>query len=386
MKIQKIVAAIVIIFLGLLAPEYCFAGSKTFVSTDEDITIQLTDEYKDAQRAIKDNDLELDENVVNNIQTQMQNKNVVLYLVDSLDQDMSKQIMIVSGQNEVILQTPDLVTFRENKLNKYFERYINTLKQQNEIEEGCIKKFENNIYMAYKTTAENQQSYTYDTIVNHKAYSINISFTNNETTWEDADAIVKNLSIQFNNDSMDESTIAVLSSMIALITVVLLSIVKRYLKNKKENIPSEQEKEKFKKFGGILVLFVISLGFLILNRIVDIISIRTLVFADVSSILIIQELISLIMTFAISVIICIRKKSSPNKITKCLFINSIITEILMFLVSCMALASDTVFANSIYKYFINYSIKTALYTIIWINYFKFSKRVQAYYNVEDVTK
>lgn len=377
---KKILKLLLIILLLISVQTLSFASeARKYSIENEGISIVLTDEYYDVLQNVQQQSEDTDNE-------QMQKYNLVFYVAHSLDENVTKQIMIATIENDATKQTPDLKYFTSNKLENYYNQYIDSLEQQYKIQDNKLKTTNNgNVYIAYKidTTDENNkvESYNYDTVINQKLVSINISFVNSETSWEQVDKIIETVEFKNLSKLSAESHVATITAIVSLVLLIALIIVKKAVKKKNTNKIdlTEEEKRKYKTFGGFLIFYLISIIISIIYRILDLVVLNLSGNNSINMLLGIQEIIYIIINILIIIKLFRKKDGNAKKIENYIFIEGIVSLVILFLVQCCALSLDAFFANGFYLTIMFYAIFNMIYATAWICYFKLSKRVEEYY-------
>lgn len=363
----------------------CLAEDINYMSSDGTLFITLDGKYHNVIEAVNNSDE--NEESIKSLKQQIENYNLILYLTDSLETDVTNQIMIASTQNEITKQTPDLKSFANTKIDSYYNSYIETLKENNYdiVESKILKTQNNNTYIAYETKAEDSNysldSYTYDTIINQTLISINISFINTEASWQKANDIIERLEFNSVQNNVKEEDLATYAAILAIILLIVIITIKRKSKNIESSVLAENTKIKYRKFRGFLICFIVVLALNTLYRTVDIMYLSSLKISAFTLLFIVQEAVSIIFNFIIAILLFRRRDKTSKRVETLLFISCIISLIFLFLIVCSALASDIIVSKDFYITTILYMLSIAIYSAIWIIYFKKSKRVKEYYNI-----
>lgn len=377
---KKVLKLLLIVLLLINIQTLSFATeSKKFSIENEGISITLTDEYYDLLEEVK-------QQIKDNNNETLEKYNLIFYVANSLDENITKQVMIAATENDTTKQTPDLRNFTSNKLENYYNKYISLLKQNYEIKENKLKITNNgNVYIAYKTETEDNEkrveSYSYDTVVNQKLISVNISFVNSQVSWEQVDSIMETVEFQNLNNLRPETDIAAITALVTLVLLIVLIIIKKVVKRTKEIVITEEEKKKYKTFGGFLILYLISIIISVFYRILDLVVLNISERNTINTLLGIQEIVYIVINILILIKLFRKKEENAKKIEKNIFIAAVVNLVLLFLAQCCALSLDAFFANSFYLNIMYYAISSMIYASIWMCYFKLSKRVNEYFKI-----
>lgn len=395
---KKIISIFVLILLVIMSVSNCYASSfsirNQYYLDEQGIFLDLSDDetnYHNIMEELNDKNSTLNQNeeAKQNYINLIKQYNVVLLLLDSLESDVSKQILISSVENQESTQIYNLNTFDDNKLQYYYEQNIKELKNTMEIVSSEIIKTKNGeVYIFYETTSNSDgktvNSYSYFTVKNKKYITINITSLDVNYAKEDANNLMEHIQIYNQNNSFfqaetDYSMLVVYISLLALITIL---IVKKFVKPRHDVELSEDEKNKYKKANFFYIFFIfILIRSLILN------SISLIVQNDMfSNVKIIGSLVKLqtlliIIVYLIILISIIRKKKIDN-IQKLLFNLGITSLIILFLIGCCSICIDETLTLLFYGNVLLSIISTTSSTIIWGCYFRFSKKVKFLSNAQ----
>ena len=100
----------------------------------------------------------------------------------------------------------DINTFNNDRLQNYYNKYINSLKSTIDIKSSELIKTENGkVYILYDTSnnynGKEINSYSYYTIMNGKIITINITFPDPSYGKQAANAIIENINYDNQNES-----------------------------------------------------------------------------------------------------------------------------------------------------------------------------------------
>lgn len=387
---KKVIGILLILALIITMQTSIFAQGNSFYIEEIGMNIYLEDSYYNVIEELKNKESIINQNEEQKdaLEKQIETYNLVFFAVDSLEKSVTKQISVAVTQTDTTKQTYDLNTFNDKKLENYYTQYIELVKQRANIEESnLIRTANNNVYIEYYTTAQNEmydiKSYTYDTIIDGKLISINISYNHIDGSKEDANNIIENIKFDANNSKVykSEENIATFSSMLSIILIIIMIVCKIVIKSKKEYNLSIDKKLKYKKIGGFLLVFVISIILTILLNIANL-TLSDSVSSNVVGIYLVQIIIMVIIYSYILMKVFRKKENNDKKIQNLIFLLGIVNATFIFLIQCMALASSGAYQYSYYISLILNSIINLVYTITWMSYFKLSKRVKVRYSAE----
>lgn len=395
---KKIILIFLLILLVILSVSNCYASSffirNQYYLDEQGIFLDLSDDetnYHNIMEELNDKNSTLNQNeeAKQNYINLIKQYNVVLLLLDSLEADVSKQILISSVENQESTQIYNLNTFDDNKLQYYYEQNIKELKNTMEIVSSEIIKTKNGeVYIFYETTSNSDgktvNSYSYFTVKNKKYITINITSLDANYEKKDANNFMEHIQIYNQNNNFfqaetDYSMLVVYISLLALITIL---IVKKFVKPRHDVELSENEKNKYKKANFFYIFFIfILIRSLILNSVSLIVpndmfsNLKT-----VGSLVNLQTLL-IIIVYLIILIFIIRKKKIDN-IQKLLFNLGIASLAILFLLGCCSICIDETLTLRFYGNVLLSIISTTSSTIIWGCYFRFSKKVKFLSNTQ----
>lgn len=395
---KKIILIFLLILLVILSVSNCYASSffirNQYYLDEQGIFLDLSDDetnYHNIMEELNDKNSTLNQNeeAKQNYINLIKQYNVVLLLLDSLEADVSKQILISSVENQESTQIYNLNTFDDNKLQYYYEQNIKELKNTMEIVSSEIIKTKNGeVYIFYETTSNSDgktvNSYSYFTVKNKKYITINITSLDANYEKKDANNFMEHIQIYNQNNNFfqaetDYSMLVVYISLLALITIL---IVKKFVKPRHDVELSENEKNKYKKANFFYIFFIfILIRSLILNSVSLIV--QNDMFSNLKTVgsLVNLQTLLIIIVYLIILIFIIRKKKIDN-IQKLLFNLGIASLAILFLLGCCSICIDETLTLRFYGNVLLSIISTTSSTIIWGCYFRFSKKVKFLSNTQ----
>ena len=405
---KKLIILIIILFLltitNILSPvvkaenetdenlqKYTLEGPAMYISIDKNM-IELVSGLKNNDERLQN--FEQKEEYLN----YFDQSGIILDAVENIEENNSKEIIVVESNNKAYLAMPDLNQLSEEELNTYYTQFINSIKSQAqstqiEIQKDEIYKTQNgNVYFHItsqgKIGEKDTKLSTYYTIMNQRLITIGIRYFNTEIDQAES-KIIDQITFEHlprDNSYIEESN-RITKTMLAIIIIFILVIMA--IRNKDEKKLNEEIKDKeiisFSKFGGVLTLLWILSIYQVYLRITDIISIINSNGEIAYKIIVgIQCLIIVLLNIYIAIKILIRKPKSVKHIKIALIINAvllIISSIIGIVISIIEQGGS--YPLEYYSQELSYLLYSEMYFVIWILYMKYSQRVKIYYNIEE---
>lgn len=372
--------------------------------------ISIQSKLTDLIKALQNNDdrLEKYENKEEYLQAYKQS-GIVADFVDKLEEEPNTEIVISEKTSGSYANMPNFNTLTEEDMNEYTNRFVATIKQQNEqsnnlteeqensktqltVNDGTLIKTENgNCFIKIISTAIQEDNsidiHMYYTIMNGRL--ITISFRNYKDVNNDEmeKTILQN--IQFYEIERPQyvtaSDQARLATGIATIMVIILLIIVFFIRRKDNKMLNKNIKDviikQYSKFGGLLVFFWSLCFYQVLLRVIDISDASVLEGLEFykNAIILQSSVVSLISMYQIYITVK-RQQETPKKIVK--------SNIVMLTISSGITLARIVYAlikpmeyytNEYFKQEFSVLMTNILYPLVWNIYFTFSKRVQTYY-------
>lgn len=325
---------------------------------------------------------------------------ILLDAVDSLESDRTKEILVIQNKNMAYRDIPDLNKLTEDDLKQYYEKFIESVKEQAgttsiEIVSDELYKTENgNVYFhiisSGKTEDEETMNLsTYYTVMNQRLITIGIRYFNIDVDSANDAKILENITFKelpredTSQEILEKTAIAVIVTLI-IIAIAFFIIRRRDSKQIDKNL-NDKEIKRFSKFGGILGIFWLINLYQIVLRILDIKNVLALESLEEYKVLIILQSVLMIILNAYLVYILLKKnKNTPNKAKRANIISLIVT--IVFCVLRMiagVISNNDVYTSDYYMGEVSYMISTAMYTLLWTIYLSVSQRVKIYYKISE---
>lgn len=387
-KVRVMIVFLIIIIICLINNSYADSLDNQFYLSEQGIFVNLqqdNNKFYNVLEELNKNDSVLNQNIETkqNLLNQIEQYKLVLWLVDSLNQNnITQQILISCDENQISRQMYDLNTFSNDKLQKYYNQYINSLKSTIDIKSSeLIKTDDGEVYLFYDTSSNYNgkeiNSYSYYTIMNGKIFTINITFLDSSYGKQEANAIIENIKFDNQNESVffEEDDYSMLVVLISLLALFVVSMVKKFVKTKNKKELTEEEKNRFKKIGGIYVFYIITVILTLLNNIVGLLQRNLFQSGNVVETLIkIQSIVIIVVN--IIILMHIIKNSDVNSIAKLIFNCGIFNLVIYFLIGCSSIVISETLVKSFYLNIIYSIISNTIYIILWGCYFRLSKRIK----------
>ena len=389
------------------------------------LKISIPSELTDLIKALQNNDerLEKYENKEEYLQAYKQS-GILADFVDKLEEEPNTEIVISAKTSSSYANMPNFNTLTEEDMNEYTNRFVATIKQQNEqkteqgqqtgnqtneqsnnvteeqensktqltVNDGTLIKTENgNCFIKIISTAIQEDNsidiHMYYTIMNGRL--ITISFRNYKDVNNDEmeKTILQN--IQFYEIERPQyvtaSDQARLATGIATIMVIILLIIVFFIRRKDNKMLNKNIKDviikQYSKFGGLLVFFWSLCFYQVLLRVIDISDVSALEGLGFykNAIILQSSVVGLISMYQIYITVK-RQQETPKKIVR--------SNIVMLTISSSITLARIVYAlikpmeyytNTYFKQEFSVLMTNILYPLVWNIYFTFSKRVQIYY-------
>lgn len=325
---------------------------------------------------------------------------ILLDAVDSLESDRTKEILVIQNKNMAYRDIPDLNKLTEDDLKQYYEKFIESVKEQAgttsiEVVSDELYKTENgNVYFhiisSGKTEDEETMNLsTYYTVMNQRLITIGIRYFNIDVDSANDAKILENITFKelpredTSQEILEKTAIAVIVTLI-IIGIAFFIIRRRDSKQIDKNL-KDKEIKRFSKFGGILGIFWLINLYQIVLRILDIKNVLALESLEEYKVLIILQSVLMIILNAYLVYILLKKnKNTPNKAKRANIISLIVT--IVFCVLRMiagVISNNDVYTSDYYMGEVSYMISTAMYTLLWTIYLSVSQRVKIYYKISE---
>lgn len=325
---------------------------------------------------------------------------ILLDAVDSLESDRTKEILVIQNKNMAYRDIPDLNKLTEDDLKQYYEKFIESVKEQAgttsiEVVSDELYKTENgNVYFhiisSGKTEDEETMNLsTYYTVMNQRLITIGIRYFNIDVDSANDAKILENITFKelpredTSQEILGKTAIAVIVTLI-IIAIAFFIIRRRDSKQIDKNL-NDKEIKRFSKFGGILGIFWLINLYQIVLRILDIKNVLALESLKEYKVLIILQSVLMIILNAYLVYILLKKnKNTPNKAKRANIISLIVT--IVFCVLRMiagVISNNDVYTSDYYMGEVSYMISTAMYTLLWTIYLSVSQRVKIYYKISE---
>lgn len=347
------------------------------------LTMQLPNKYYDIIQGLKNYDEKVDK--YQGVRQNFEKMGIVIDAVDSLDENATREIVVAITKNNTNTNFKDVP---ENEIEQFMKSFFETIKKQSPevefIENNVITTNSENKFMTATTKSKvNEQeinAITYYTIANQQLIGITMRYLGQEIDKEECQNIIESINIvpvEIKKIQFE----AVLIVEIVLSLVILAICTFKLVKNKDEKIElTTKQKQKFPKLSGFLMLYFLITIYNIVVRAVIISTAPQI--SDIWSrrIAVIQGLISLAIFVWIEILIFKKKKESNNQIVKLIFISGLVNIISTLIQTIYVILSTTLQDENTYYIQASSNVfSTIIYTIIWITYFKISKRVKVYF-------
>lgn len=388
-KIKVMLVFFMVVLMCSFNNSYAESLDNQFYLREQGIFVDLQQNKNKFYNIIEElnkNDLDLNQNIEakQSLLNQIKQNRLVLWLVDSLNQNnITQQILISCDKNQTSSQMYDLNTFNNDKLQNYYNKYINSLKSTIDIKSSELIKTENGkVYILYDTSnnynGKEINSYSYYTIMNGKIITINITFLDPSYGKQAANAIIENINYDNQNESFffEEDDYSMLVILISLLAIFIVIMVKKFVKYKNQKELTNEEKNKYRKICGIYVFYIITVIFTLLNNIVSLLQRNLFKFGNVVETFIkLQSIVIIVVN--IIILVHIIRNTKVNNIAKLIFNCGIFNLVIYFLIGCYSLSiSEEIIVKSFYLYIIYSIISNTIYIILWGCYFRLSKRIR----------
>ena len=374
---------------------------KTYNLEDAGINISIDSNMFEIITGLENNDEKLD--FITSKEEYLasyKNSGILLDAVDSLESDRTKEVLVIQNKNMAYRDIPDLNKLTEDDLKQYYEKFIESVKEQAgttsiEIVSDELYKTENgNVYFhiisSGKTEDEETMNLsTYYTVMNQRLITIGIRYFNIDVDSANDAKILENITFKelpredTSQEILEKTAIAVIVTLI-IIGIAFFIIRRRDSKQIDKNL-KDKEIKRFSKFGGILGIFWLINLYQIVLRILDIRNVLLLENLEEYKVLITLHSVLVIILNAYIVYILLRKnKSTPGKARRATIISLIVT--LVFTILRMiagAISNNDLYTSEYYMGEVSFMISTALYTLLWTIYLTVSQRVKIYYKINE---
>ena len=347
----------------------------------------------------------LNKNMINEQTREYYQQNNIYFHVTNEAQD--EAIMVIQLENEANKGITNLKELNEQNFNTVLEYYnnqkrqegINVLKQETYQKEDLL--FIDTIYE--KVTNENKiQTEEYYTVFDGNTIVISTNFLNKDVDTLKVRQIIDSIKIA----EVKEKNTLQNSMYLWIIPVILIVLLVLYIIKEKKSKIKVEENEKNKilqniiehmnkttnyfKFGGILLLFAITIGINILNLLFGMIDIVTesklliegSMFTKVYNVLlVIQNLVQLIGVIYIAYCLAKKEAKTIKKIENAfitIFVGVLLVTVIRIIMQTSYMGIGQEFVNYM-TYEMQLFIRSVIYVAIWYCYFKNSIRVSVYY-------
>ncbi len=391
---MKIVTKILIVILIVLMFIMPIVNAKTYNITNPNMAINIDDSYIDIFTEYDENKEKLsnivsEENYNQYVQAgKKQGICVDLVKLNSENKSTIEIIVDTSSLSKDFL-TRDLKDLNDEELKNYKERFIGNLKEG--LGESEFEIIDNEIYIAddgdkyifLSTNTSKQEADSFYTVKNYKLIGINV------TCAEGTDIDEKELKEIVNNIHIEDTTyndsfydfVEILAFGLLCITIIVVSIIKK-IKYKNGVDITNQQKEKYSKFGGflklLLVLLTLDCIFIVITGFIYILNSTIVAYAMEA----VRCVIMLILAILTLKNIRIRSIDSAKKIKAYMYIMlaiNIVVAISGILYSI--LDTENVYMNQFYVTHIINIVTSISRTVVFTTYFTVSKRAKVYYGL-----
>ena len=392
---MKKVLGVLFVLLSLTT----IVNAKTYNVASENMMISLSDDYIDLLSEYEENEQIL----TSIIPKENYDKYVESYkkqgtIIDAvkLDENNKIKLEVIVGTSKLTknISARDLKYFNEQELEEYKQKFMEVLKAQAEssqmevVEDDIYRTEAEDVYIRVHTVKENQQIESFYTVRNFKLIRVNIQYTEQIAQIDSmAEEIVNN--IQIKDTTYDEQYnyfLSIIGTSIVCILTIVVAIYNKATHKKKAEITKEQE-EKYSKFGGFLIIYVL---LLVLNAISLAISI--IIYIVHSNVIVYaMELVRSVIMLVYMLIslknIRTRSIDTPKKIIKHMYIMLAISIIVAISSLTYSLVdTETVYMPEFYVSQLLNLISSVTRTVLFVAYFSISTRVKVYYGEYNMKK
>lgn len=393
---KKIIGTVIIFLIfGILINTYCIATSdpnnknQIYIPLLE-MRFELDNEFYDIIQGLEENDEKVKD--WQNSKNNFIQLGIVFDAVDSLEDNISKEIVIINNKNQTTEKIVNLAGLNEEELVQISESFFNEIKedtQESQLNETKIEKSKNgNIYMTVtlqqNTDTGTINAKTYYTVIAKRLVGITFRYINKELDNNEIMEVIESITFDITQIEANENA-AITRTFVAygviVFGVIVFGIIKRKTSSKKPMEIDEKQKNEYKKIGGLLLFFIATLGLITLNTITGLKTINQLEQITIRNVFYIQYILNLvIIAYIIFLIIKRKEKKTPKKIEKALIVMGIINIISSVIRICVSMIDTETFYTLQYYVQETLSLTTNVsYMILWSTYFAVSKRIYIYY-------
>lgn len=419
-KRGNIKLVIAILFMMLVIMTSGVVKAKTYDITEENISVVLGDEYIDIFTEYTENQDKLSEMLPSSYySTFIKNNKAQGAVLDAVKLDENNEMLTeilvsvtsVNDQEEI----RDFKDYDKTKMEQYKKAFVQSLTKELKTQLSTAQVNEDelftanngDVYIKIHANISGQESDIFYTVKNYKLIGINIRYLDGNRDLEMAKSVINQVTIKdttsqdkktttnktgstTNNSIYGEDTdtknYTQLTSSIVFLAIVLSTIISSRKASKNETI-TDQQKGKFKVFGGFLIVYVVAVIINIILQALTALGIQMLSAEVVDIITMIQAVVTTIMIICILVFIFIKNKKTPSRIRKILYAMLAVNIIMgIAKIGYSFIDEENTYSNIYYIAVASEIIGNISYTLIWTTYFAISKRVRVYYGIEDSTE
>ena len=375
------------VFFGFFE-NYCSANNKNeYDFSNIGMKVLINNNFKDKVKELQN----MEESEEKNLGLMSYKNNGVV--ADFFSDEKNMEILIMAKTSSYYRDMPNLKLLPDEDIENLKNKFVESIENdgKNKIEDSNIIKTSNyNAFIKISTSFVNEDKKInmdiYYTILNGRLITISFRSYDNKDI-ELQNEILESMKFyeverpKFISNQEKMNFVVGFTIIMTLVLFIVIFFIRRKDKKILNNNIKDKEIKSFSKFGGLLMGFWMILFYQIIIQVTNILNYSSI--KDINlyiSLVIIQDIvITLISMYLIYNMVRRKDKSPKNIINANIYLPIIIGIISIIRVIYVAINPNGVNLKIYIKDEINMIISNAMYSILWIIYFYFSKRVKVYY-------